>query len=464
MDHDAPAQPGPASRSPRRAWWRTVRHGLATLALGSLLFLIFESNFRELGTVDTVPTALVTVSLARGEGPYLDRFGPALRTRGGLYSFVTPKNDHLVSRYPIAPALLAFPLVWPQILWWDRVRPGWDREPGTFPIEVARSLTKHAMAFLAALTAMVLYRLLHRLDLAPVALPATLAAALGSDSWSVGSQALWQHGPAALMLSLSLLAFADPVPSRRRCVLGGIATALMVACRAIDLIFALAILGGLVYAYPRRVRWFLPGPVVIGSMLLAYNLLHFGALSGGQAELEALHPEVHAVEGPWAGRLFEGLIGTLFSPARGLLVYCPWVALTIGLAPWTIGKLRRWPVILAAMLGLPLMLLVFSKYAVWWGGHCFGPRYWTDATPLFAILLALALDWSRRRFKPLLVLFLAAILWSIALQSVGAYLYPSNWNVQPTNIDLDHARLWDWRDTEVSRCLIDRLGPILRRR
>ena len=34
-----------------------------------------------------------------------------------------------------------------------------------------------------------------------------------------------------------------------------------------------------------------------------------------------------------------------------------------------------------------------------------------------------------------------------------AFCYPSTWNFYPDNIDIDHERLWDWRDTEISRCL-----------
>jgi hypothetical protein len=101
-------------------------------------------------------------------------------------------------------------------------------------------------------------------------------------------------------------------------------------------------------------------------------------------------------------------------------------------------------------------LMVLSKYAVWWAGHSFGPRYWTEAVPLFTILLAFALDWCRAHCRPLLLPFAAAILWGLGVQAIGAFLYPSDWNAVPADVDTHHERLWDWVDSELTRCL---LGP-----
>jgi hypothetical protein len=41
----------------------------------------------------------------------------------------------------------------------------------------------------------------------------------------------------------------------------------------------------------------------------------------------------------------------------------------------------------------------------------------------------------------------------IAIQAIGAFHYPSSYNVGPRNIDLDQARLWSWRDGELARGL-----------
>jgi hypothetical protein len=73
--------------------------------------------------------------------------------------------------------------------------------------------------------------------------------------------------------------------------------------------------------------------------------------------------------------------------------------------------------------------------------------------PLFAILLAFGLDWAMARSRGLTALFIGTIIVAIGIQVIGACFYPSNWNLEPLNVDLHHERLWDWRDTELSRCL-----------
>jgi hypothetical protein len=98
-------------------------------------------------------------------------------------------------------------------------------------------------------------------------------------------------------------------------------------------------------------------------------------------------------------------------------------------------------------------LTILSKYSVWWGGHCFGPRYWTDVIPLFAILFAYGLDWMLARSRVWVTISVMTVIFSIAVQLIGAFCYPSTWNFQPQNVDLHHERLWDWRDTELSRSL-----------
>ena len=103
---------------------------------------------------------------------------------------------------------------------------------------------------------------------------------------------------------------------------------------------------------------------------------------------------------------------------------------------------------------MPYFFLL-SKYSVWWGGHCFGARYWTDVIPLFAIVLAFGLEWMWTAFAHLVAVSYLTIAFSIGVHGIGAFCYPSTWNQSPANVDLHHERLWDWRDTELSRCLIE---------
>jgi hypothetical protein len=430
-----------------------------SIIVGVVVLAAYLVNNRELGTDDTAPTGALAVCLYRGDGLAIDRFMPIwrIRTDRELPPYLARWRGHIISRYPVAPALLALPIVAFQMAYLDRMSPGWDRHPAQFR-EYTYGMFKLASALIAAMVAVVLHRVLRVMGLRRVATPATLGAALGSDLWVVASQAPWQHGPAALALITAVWMLLPRDPSRTRLALGGVATAALVACRLIDVVFALAIFGWVARAHPRRLAWFLPGPVLGAAALLGSNLWIFGTITGGLAHLETVHPRAHAMPaGPWSGDLLAGAAGTLFSPNRGLLVFSPWVGLALATLPFSAGRLAPWPVVRWLLWAIVPYGLLISKYTVWWGGHCFGPRYWTDAIPLFAIVLACGLDWSYERCRPAAMAFALAIGASIAVQAIGAFYYPSSWNVKPENVDLHHERLWDWRDTEVTRCLIEGL-------
>src|SRR5262249_46061237 len=157
-------------------------------------------------------------------------------------------------------------------------------------------------------------------------LPTVLAAGLGSDLWTVASQAPWQHGPAALALVLSLLLLVPERPmTRTRLLLAGLTTALLVTFRPLDLILAVVIPAWVALHHPRQLAWFLPAPVLVGAILITFNLWYFGRADGGQHALESQHMAMHGTAGAWSGDLVAGASGTLLSPSRGLFVYCPWV-------------------------------------------------------------------------------------------------------------------------------------------
>jgi hypothetical protein len=404
---------------------------------------------------------MLPLTILRGEGVYLDRFGPVLREPDGtLPVFVTTSHGHILSRYPVAPALMAVPLTAPQVVLLDRLVLGWDRDPW-LAFNECKWIAKRSMALLVALTAVILHRLLVGMGLSRTAMAAVMAAALGSDLWVVGSQALWQHGPAALALVSTAVLLDGGPASRWRLLLAGLGAALLFACRLIDVVFVVAIVAWLVRIEPRGLAWFLPAPILGTIVLLGYNVWFFGSILGGQAQLEQMHPRLHGLPDAWSGRFVEGAAGTLLSPSRGLLVFSPWIAVGLATAcvPAVARRLASHRLICWLLLMLVPYFILLAKYAVWWGGHCFGPRYWTDVAPLFAILLAFGLDWARVRCRAVVVLAAITILWAIAIQALGAYCYPSDWNMRPANVDLRHERLWDWRDTELARCLTTALNP-----
>jgi hypothetical protein len=46
------------------------------------------------------------------------------------------------------------------------------------------------------------------------------------------------------------------------------------------------------------------------------------------------------------------------------------------------------------------------------------------------------------------------------IAGTGAFVYPyEQWNNDPVGVDLNHDRLWDWRDPQFVRCWRSGLSP-----
>ena len=98
-------------------------------------------------------------------------------------------------------------------------------------------------------------------------------------------------------------------------------------------------------------------------------------------------------------------------------------------------------------------------YAVWWGGHTFGPRYALDVMPALVPLAAAGMPTIAAR--PLLRrVAIGCLVWSVAVAGLGAFVYPAErWNTSPRNVDRNHDRLWDWQDSQLLRCVSTAWSP-----
>jgi hypothetical protein len=139
------------------------------------------------------------------------------------------------------------------------------------------------------------------------------------------------------------------------------------------------------------------------------------------------------------------LAGNLISPSRGLFIYTPVFLLAI----WSMLR-REWRTPLApwlAALALAQWLTVSAYIDNWWAGHSYGPRFFTDVTPVFVVFLIPYLqNWEAcsRAFR---AAFLALVLLGCAIHLRGGWsgaVY--RWNVDPANVDQHPERNWDWRD------------------
>ena len=324
----------------------------------------------------------------------------------------------------------------------DRTHPGWETsDPDWFD-----TICKRSAAAITTLAALALLAVLRKLGLGRVAWLAATAAALGSALWSTASQSLWQHGPAALMLTSLILLLWPENPSRWRFFAAGVTAAMLVCCRPIDLAFAVVTAFWVTIRHPRGLIWFLPPAAVIGAALIGYNRAYLGAAGGYYSTFDA------ATFGtPW----YEGLQGTLLSPSHGLFVFTPWTLVAFAYLPFAFFQLRRAMLLPWLLATLGAHALLISTFSCWWAGLCFGPRYWTEVIPLLAIVLGMALHWAKTRCKPVFVLSLVLIAISIGVEILGAFVYPSSWQDPPPDFDGTTHRFWDWSDNELTRCIVE---------
>ena len=408
---------------------------------------------RGLSSGDCAPARLLPFSILREGNLTLDEFylqNTLSDNVSGADSSQTPyfaveQHGHLFSQYPVVLPIIITPLYLPVVLLLDTATPVGVDTP------VVKGMEKLSASLIATLSVIFVYLALQELCAPRSALWLALLYAFGTNTWTISSQALWQHGLSELSLSLMMYAF---LKSRRRetwLVLAGLGAAFATANRPPNIVFAsLALLYVWRYHYPALAR-FLVFPGLIASLLFIYNVNTFGTLIGGYGHVYSLTKEPL-----WLSPL-AGLLGTLLSPSRGLFVYMPFTLFSL------YGCMCLWlrptaPLLTYMSLGVLCQIFLYSSFHMWWGGHSFGPRFLTDVAPFLCFFLVPVLPTFRRRV--VWIPFLGAVCLSVSIQVTGAFFYPAgSWDATPVNVDTHPERLWDWHDTQIRRSL--QHGPIL---
>lgn len=401
-----------------------------SVCLFVVLFVIYISNLHVVWSGDSFGTRLIPLSILLDGDCYLDSFVPLYVEKGGAAHEAPPhqiafRRGHWVSTYPLVTPTLITPLYIP-LAWY--IRHGHRELNSLIVRRMIDLMEKLSSAVIAALSAVFLFLCLSHLTRRPVAFGLTLLYALASNTWVIGSQALWQHGMSELMIGASLwmLLISDSNPAF---LLGsGLAVALATANRPPNVIFAMLLSLYVLRRYRTRGWPFFIAPIAVGVMLVWFNLYYFGALSGGYAGQE------------WSTPAAVGLAGLLFNPSHGLFVYTPWTIFScwgIALLFTSSGEPPLFKYLAFAVIG---EILLYSKWWCWWGAWCFGPRMLTDILPLLTILLLPALRrWTASGFVR--ASFVAVAIFSLGVQIIGAYFHFEQ--------DIEADRLWSWSDSQL---------------
>ena len=428
---------------------RRSRLLLFAIVLG---FYLSAPNVTNTDAYLSVPTA---VSILHSASLELDQFSsPVVKAHYG-YSEV---NGHHYDRFPWAVALLFVPGVAIVDLFGHLgIGSGAHALVETNHMGPLQLVTASVVTALAAVAvAVVAYERLSGTASRRrrVSFAVGLVFALGTSAWSTASRALWQHGPSMLALALALLATSrlqrGDRPRSMAAALG-VAVAGAYVLRPTN---AIAIAGFTLLVALRHRRQLAPYLVSLLSVLavfVAVNVAAYGLVLPGY--FSAGRISAH-------GAYVEALLANLVSPARGLLVFSPVVALSMAGFLLQVRRRTLSPLdSIAAACVVAQLLVVSAQNEGWWAGHAFGPRFMSDVFPFLAYLsipAAEALLGALRTSTPTVwarmaagAAALAAVV-SVGINAQGAYLRSSTcWNSRPVDIDVRPARTWDVEDPQI---------------
>ncbi|MBV8517689.1 MAG: hypothetical protein JO197_09840 [Acidobacteria bacterium] len=383
----------------------------AALLLGIFCLLIYNANRRAITAGDTYPARYLPFVIWKHHTLFLEPIEKLAAQGRGTDAFwlVRRPNGHIISLYPVVVPVLVAPLYLPAVAYLDAR--GWTDARLD---HVARVMEKLTASLLAALTVALLYLLLRRRTNARTALLLAVAYGFGTTAWVICSQALWQHGVAQLLIVGLLLQLTAPCTTTRA-LAAGVLCGLVAGNRPPDVVLA-GVLGvyALVWAGRRRAWLFVAAAALPLGLVLLYNIFAGGNVGGGYGVIGTAQF--------FSFHLLPGVAGLLFSPARGLFVFSPFLLFVlVAFRHLPRSRDERW-LTLAMSVGIVIQLLLYAKVD-WRAGFSWGPRYMTDLVPLLMWMLVPVVASLRRVGR---ACFVAAVGVAILIETVGAFAY-SGW-------------------------------------
>ena len=420
-------------------WCRAQRRGIpASITLRDpwvlllAVVLVYSANGKPLTAGDTIPASYLPLSLMREFDFDLDEF-PFLY-EGEMPWFVQRINGRIVSAYPPWAGLLAVPVYLLPVL-------GGLSPPSPW----IHDLEKLSATLITALSVVLLLFTLRRLTSERIAWLIAIVYAFATSSFSSSSQALWQHGPSQLFLTLTIYWLVKSLEEPRFSAYAGLALGSAIICRPSNVVMALPIAAYVWLRHRGQFAGFCLAALPPFLGFVTYNMLYNGSPFSTGFAVGIIDPArlrsigAHLFKTP----LSEGLAGILVSPSRGLFVYSPILLVAF------VGMVMVWrnsQLVLLKYLSLaPLLaILLTAKWINWWGGGSYGPRLLADITPF--LCLYLYPPFERVHTRPLLKSALACLIaCSISLHALRVFA-GGDWNGHP-NVDWHHERLWSWADS-----------------
>lgn len=264
----------------------------------------------------------------------------------------------------------------------------------------------------------------------------TLLYGLGTSLWSIGSRNLGQHGLTMVCLSGALYFAVRALDQPRLLAYAAVPLSVAVTVRPSNAVAALIFTLYVAVHCRSQLARFVAYAAPVAILFVGYSWI----------VRHALYPRYYNPNSPEPHPALLGFAMNWVSPSRGVLVFTP--VFLFALAGIVLAIRRRWLFPLAPYVAAILLLhsVLISRY---WGGHSYGPRYFSDMTPLFVFFLAPTVKlWHRRSFA---YAFLTLALWGVFVHGRGATSIAANqWSAMP-DVDKAKWRVWNWRDPQFLR-------------
>ncbi|MGB9176848.1 MAG: glycosyltransferase family 39 protein [Methanoregula sp.] len=384
---------------------------------------------------DTNPAAFLPLALLLHQTVYFDAFVGAGLGPNVAYAFPLV-NGHYVSLFPIVTPVLVTPVYILSYLLYSVFQIPFDSTSILI-------LAKTSAAIIAALSCVFVYLAGKELFPQKIALATALIYAFATSTWSVSSQALWQHGTVELLLILMiyLVIKNERERSRTTIIFLGLLTGLFLFNRPPDAILLLPLIGYVVWYERKNLPAYAISAAAAGMPFLVYNLSIFGNVFGGYRENLGFFS--------FGFDSLGNFMGLLMAPNVGLLVFSPVLLLSVFgyLNLKFISNMRVRQVFVVFGPAIVLQILVYSFFGLWESSVAFsyGQRFLTGFIPVLAIFTGIAVneffitEQKNCRTRAVQAVIILLVVLSVVIQVIGVFLYPL-YPDRSTNSE----RTWDW--------------------
>ena len=435
--------------------WCVCAHDALTLLL--VATLVFVVDFRSSPVVldntvmDSVWTVPIAMSIIEQGNTDLDEYRNSVTARQ-FYGAETVQT-HIQPYFPIGTPVLVVPFVYIISHYAAAVRSFdlYEHLKSTGPDGVTYQIELFLASLIVALVAMIIYLIGRRSLNRAQSLLLVAIFAFGTSAWSTASRALWQHGPSMLMLSLTLYLFLRAQDDPRWVQFAGLPLALSYVIRPTNSISIVILTALVLFQYRQYFFRYIAWAATVAVPFALFNLHVYGALLSPYYAANRIGASAH---------LGEALLGTLFSPSRGLYVFSPiFILIICGIVlKIRAGEFNKLDL---ALVSIPaLHWIAISSFPVWWGGDSYGPRFFTDMVPylIYFLIPVVARVTLPRRVGDYLLLgvFACLTLASVFTHYRGATQQAAiNWNAGREGVltEVNAARVWDWHDPQFLRGL-----------